>query len=100
MRASAAPTVVGNEPLIAPRNMHLKIFSLLFALLSALLSATGRGFVGLVHGIMGSVLGLECFYAVSRFDSKSTLRVRFRFVCAFIACLSIHIDSFWYGKVA
>jgi uncharacterized membrane protein YfcA len=44
-------------------------------ILSGVLCATGRGLVGLLHGLSGSVLGIECFYVVSQYDSKGTRRM-------------------------
>ena len=72
------PAPAANEvdlALAAPRNIHLKVMALLFVILSGVLCATGRGFFGIVHGVSGSVLGSECFFVVSRHDSRGTLRL-------------------------
>eukprot|EP00455_Lapot_gusevi_P042755 TRINITY_DN5121_c0_g1_i6.p1 TRINITY_DN5121_c0_g1~~TRINITY_DN5121_c0_g1_i6.p1 ORF type:complete len:163 (-),score=8.43 TRINITY_DN5121_c0_g1_i6:106-594(-) len=63
-----------NQPSL-PKNVHVKILSLLLMTGSAMLSIIGPGIIALLHGIVGIIFGIEGFYGAAKYDSKTIFRV-------------------------
>eukprot|EP00455_Lapot_gusevi_P042753 TRINITY_DN5121_c0_g1_i10.p1 TRINITY_DN5121_c0_g1~~TRINITY_DN5121_c0_g1_i10.p1 ORF type:complete len:185 (-),score=8.35 TRINITY_DN5121_c0_g1_i10:106-660(-) len=62
-----------NQPSL-PKNVHVKILSLLLMTGSAMLSIIGPGIIALLHGIVGIIFGIEGFYGAAKYDSKTIFR--------------------------